>query len=278
MNCPNCHSPVADGAVFCTNCGAKLPAAAPNQPQNPPQSPINAPYNARQPVQNHYGYSNPAGFRYSSGNAPYGLDRQSASMPCRWSGGVIALGVIGFLLALASAIMQMSIARGYRFGLKFDAEFYIFMIGMPMLAMLLFVIPTKKIAILTAIPFAAVIVRFLVYVIPELDRMETMPILFCISITAALIVYLIAASLGRKSQYWLAILFFLLAVPVTVWQLVEDVTNYVDYLDYFDTVNDSSLKTYFLSGLVFELSDLLFALARTAALFSLANSARKLRR
>lgn len=274
MNCPNCHSPVSDGAGFCTNCGAKLPNATPNQPQ----SPINAPYNARQSVQNYYGNSNPAGFRYDAGSVPYGLDRQPASMPCRWSGGVIALGVIGFLLALASVIMQMSISRSYRFGLKFDAEFYIFMIGMPLLAMLLFVIPTKKIAILTAIPFAAVIVRFLVYVIPELDRMDTMPIIFIVSITAALIVYLIAALLGRKSQYWLAILFFLLAVPVTVWQLVEDVTNYVGLLDYFDIVRDSSVKTYYLSALVFELSDLLFALARTAALFSLANSARKLRR
>jgi len=37
MNCPYCSNPVADGAAFCGNCGAKMdapaaPAAAPVQP------------------------------------------------------------------------------------------------------------------------------------------------------------------------------------------------------------------------------------------------------
>lgn len=271
MNCPNCYSPVADGARFCTKCGAKLPTVAPNQAQYAPQPPVNAPYNAQQPVQNHYGFPNPAAPQYYSGQVPY-VGQQPASMPSKWSGGVIALGVIGFVLALASFVAQLILSSEYHFNFDHDAESYIFMLGMPLLAMLMFVIPTKKVAILTAIPFAAVIVRYLIDVIPNLEHMETMPIVYYAAITASLIVYVIGTLLGRKSQYWIAVLFFLLAVPVAVWLIVH---NTIEYVDYFE---DTPITVYLLSLLGFVVGDLMFAISRTAALFSLANSANKLRR
>ena len=74
MQCPQCGNYVADGAAFCTTCGARQQApAAPAAPVNPYSNPN--PYG--QPQANPYGqpqanpYGQPAGNPYANPN-PYG--------------------------------------------------------------------------------------------------------------------------------------------------------------------------------------------------------------
>ena len=137
MNCPNCGTPLANGAAFCSNCGT--PVAAPAQPYAPagsPATPTADPY--QQPYQQQAMYAQqpayvqqaaPAGSKSKVAAGILGILLGALGIHKFYLGytkaGIIMLLVSLLTLGLGAIVMEIiGLVEGIMYLTKSDQEFY----------------------------------------------------------------------------------------------------------------------------------------------------------